>query len=136
MSIANKLTVGLIGTTFALCALSNPTHERRKELDEEGLFKEPICSTRSGILRGMTIFLQEESTGLKASNDKWDMEIYADKDNQSWSLVGKSKAPGTASYHLCKIANGVRTPYTEQPWFKKYFQSNQTIKAPAPTPGT
>jgi hypothetical protein len=116
------LTSGFARTAFVLCALSIGANAAPRDLDENGLYKEPVCGAAARVINSITVIAQEDQTGIKGSNNKWDMEIYAHKSGASWTLVGKDKTPDANPRNLCRIASGVNTPFTEQLWFKKWFK--------------
>ena len=91
-------------------------------LGPDGIFKYPTCDYDFRIKKSLEVFLKELPTGIKASTDKWDMEIYADSKGGSWTLVGKSKDPGARSTHVCKLARSIDVPYANEKWFRTYFK--------------
>jgi hypothetical protein len=63
-------------------------------------------------------------TGVKASSDRWEMEIFQNPETLSWTLVGKSLAPEDAhSSKLCRIAGAIGTMYSGEKWCQLYFKS-------------
>jgi len=112
---------GLMATS-ALSGTACASSPQLIERDAEGFFKEPSCDYHFYIKRGLSNFSGETPTGIKAQNEKWDMEIYADPADGSWTLVGKSRDPKANSSFLCKIANGMSpAPYAQQVWYRNYF---------------
>lgn len=95
------------------------------ENDAEGFLKKPVCGFHKSIIKTLAVFSKETPTGIKASNNKWDMEIYTNTETGTWTLVGKSKDPGAKKFQLCHIALGVSSqPYTQQKWYDLYFKNN------------
>lgn len=94
-----------------------------REQSAEGLFKEPTCDYEVRIKRSLSTLLGEQPTGIKASNSKWDMELYANPTDRNWTLVGKSREPTTSSIkRLCQLARGLPSrPYMQEVWYRKYF---------------
>jgi len=93
-------------------------------VDALGLRTSPICDYSFRIIKSLSIMLEQEPTGIKASNDKWDMEVYVSQTG-NWALVGKSKDPNANSRHLCQLAKGQSTtPYVQQVWYQSYFGTN------------
>lgn len=95
-----------------------------REQDAEGLFKEPICDYDFRIKKSLSFLLGEQPTGIKSSNSKWEMELYANPTDGNWTLVGKSQEPTTSSINrLCQLARDLPDrPYTQKVWYRKYFQ--------------
>lgn len=110
----------LLTISLSAAAMTDPLGN---ELDVEGLYKEPICGYDRVIQKGLKLMLSEDPTGIKAENDKWEMEIYTGQKYNSWTLVGKSKSPDSNPRKLCKLAGGITPdyPYQELIWYKKYF---------------
>lgn len=107
---------------FVFAACTGAAHAYEKEIDASGLYKEPICDYDFRIKKSLAILGEKFPTGLKASTDRWDMEIYATKDNKAWTLIGKSKDPSARSTHLCRLASSFDKPYAKEKWFVN-FQS-------------
>lgn len=89
-------------------------------VDALGLRTDPICDLSDDAVQ---IFARQVPTGIKASNDQWDMEIYENAANGSWSLMGASRTKETASWERCTLAKGGEARgYVDAPWYRKYFR--------------
>ena len=119
MSAVFSLKTALISTVLAASAFSGAAYAQEAERGPDGMFKEPSCDYDFTIKRSLEKIGKKIPTGIKASNDKWDMEIYANPTNGAWTLVGKSKTSKTSD--LCKLASGTSSPYTQEKWFTSYF---------------
>ncbi len=65
-------------------------------------------------------------SGIKASSDKWDMEIYTNAKTGRWKLMGISKDPKLApADEICQLAWG-GTPYTQTSWYQQIFTKPAT----------
>lgn len=102
---------------LTVVAFTGAAHAAEKEVDANGIYKEPICDYAFRITKSLTTMVEELPTGLKASTDKWDMEIYANAKTGTWTLVGKSKDPSARSTHLCRLASSIEKTYTKEKWF-------------------
>lgn len=128
---------GLAAAAFAIVAFALPVQAGEWERERDpasGLFKEPDCRMGYSI-KGDLKMLKQDPTGHKASNSKWDMEIYSNAQTNGWTLVGKSKAPEAASSSkLCRLASGRQTPYEKEKWYAQDFAKPSNIAtAPALT---
>ncbi|WP_042955277.1 hypothetical protein [Pseudomonas sp. G5(2012)] len=110
----------LLTISVSAAAMTDPLGN---ELDVEELYKQPICGYDRVIKKGLKLVLGEEPTGIKAENDKWELEIYTDPKHNTWTLVGKGKSPDSNPRKLCHLAKGITSdnPYQEAIWYKKYF---------------
>jgi hypothetical protein len=116
------LKSGLIGMAFGICALGNGAYAASDEVDEKGMFKQPVCGPGPRIQNILAKIAGQQPSGITASNSKWDMEIYLDKAEGDWTLVGKSKAPDASPRKLCMVAAGLSNdPFEKKPWFKEDF---------------
>jgi len=123
------LKTGLVASIFALGAMvaapANAAGDWDRERDANGLYKEPACDFAFRVKSALTNFSKQAPTGIKASNDKWEMEIYSNAETQSWTLVGKSKAPDASPNKLCRLAGGPGTnPYASEKWYAMDFTAN------------
>ncbi|MNG36589.1 hypothetical protein D3C84_1236660 [compost metagenome] len=73
-------------------------------------------------MKDMLVENSELPSGKKASNDKWDMEIYENKAAGLWSLLSRNKNPASEYEESCILKSGYDTSYTQEKWYKKYFQ--------------
>lgn len=95
------------------------------ERDAEGIFKEPLCQNARIFVATQRDRLGSIPTGIKASSQKWDMEIFEQtKDARVylWSLVAKSKDGSVPAFKSCELDLGFRGEYRTRPWFPIYFK--------------
>ena len=118
----NFLTTALVAAFVVAIVHSGPTIAQERERTSEGFYKDPTCSYDFSIKRSLIKISGEEPTGIKASNSKWDMEIYANVKDRSWTLVGKSKDPSAPPNELCKLASSIDKPYAQEKWYAAYFK--------------
>ncbi|MCY1376574.1 hypothetical protein D9M69_640750 [compost metagenome] len=98
-------------------------------MDSEDLYKMPSCAYDAVVKKSLEIQLGEVPTGIKASNAKWDMELYANPQDGSWTLVGKDKTPEGNVNKSCRLASGAgNQPYTQQKWYGLYFEKSTQLK--------
>lgn len=102
-------------------AIQDPNDDDRA-LGLDGILKNPTCDYAFRIGKALEVMKGELPTGIKASTDQWDMEIYANSKGGSWTLVGKSKDPGARSTHVCRLARSTNAPYNNEKWFRTYFK--------------
>lgn len=127
---------GLAAAAFTVVAFALPAQagEWERERDTNGLYKEPVCEIGYRVKSLLVNIARQQPTGIKASNDKWDMEIYNNPETNSWTLVGKSKAPEAAhSSKLCRLASGLQTPYVQEKWYALDFAKQPKV-AVVPVP--
>ena len=103
------------GTVFA-------QHKGEPEYGADGMYRQPICDYSFRITKSLAIMLEEVATGIKASNEKWDMEIYANAKTGTWTLIGKSRDPTARSTQLCTLASSIARPYNNEVWFVTHFR--------------
>lgn len=118
---------GLISAAFALGALTAvPAHANDLEIDAAtDLYKKPRCDYNFTIKSLLSNISQQLPTGIVASNQDWDMEIYQNKIRGDWALVGKSKAPDANPRKLCILVRGSNTPpYSTQKWYTANFEKD------------
>ena len=114
-SIQKQVAVAAALAGWALLATAQ---EWQRERDAIGLYKEPVCDVGYRIKSLLTTIAKQPSTGIKASNEQWEMEIFANAETQSWTLVGKSLAPEHAhSAKLCRLASALGTTYAGEKWY-------------------
>lgn len=123
------LKSALLSTALIAGALSGA--EKNKdiyavEIDDIGFLKEPACGFHENIKKYLEVLSGQTPSGIKASNDKWDMEIYSNPQKNTWTLVGKSRAPGAKNkFQLCYLAqDAANEPYAGQKWYELYFKSD------------
>ena len=121
-SIPKQVAVAAALAGWALLATAQ---EWQRERDAIGLYKEPVCDVGYRIKSLLTTIAKQPSTGIKASNEQWEMEIFANAETQSWTLVGKSLAPEHAhSAKLCRLASALGTTYAGEKWYLLYFKKH------------
>lgn len=118
----------MIISTFSVAAHA-ATSAPLREVDAEDLYKKPVCAYDAVVKKSLEIQLGEVPTGIKESNAKWDMEIYSNPQDGSWTLVGKNKTPEGNVNKSCQLAKGLgNQPYTQKKWYRLYFEKNMTPK--------
>lgn len=119
----NYLKTCMISAAFALSSLAaTPAHADLEIDPATDLFKEPLCRAQTNTIRALKIISGQEPTGIKASNDKWDMEIYQNKERGDWTLVGRSKNPEIPQFMLCQLVKHTsNVSYTTQKWYGEHF---------------
>ncbi len=120
MSAVSTMKNALVSTLLIASVFSGAVNAKEREYGPDGLYKEPTCDYDFRIKKSLTILGEKHPTGIKASTDKWDMEIYAAKDG-AWTLVGKSKDPSAPSNQLCRLASSIDKPYDKEKWYVSYF---------------
>ncbi len=118
MSSLTPLKTAFVSSLFAISALANPAHANPTEEIRE----KPVCDLDFLVVNTLkdSSFLP---TGIKASSDKWDMEIYTNSKTGRWRLMGISKDSKVAPRdEVCQLAWG-GTPYTETKWYQQNFQA-------------
>jgi len=132
------LKTGLVASIFALGAMAAaPAHAEReweRERDANGLYKEPVCDFGFRVKSALINIAKQTPTGIKASNDKWEMEIYNNPETNSWTLVGKSKAPDASANKLCRLASAQQSPYAIEKWYAMDFTANAPKVEPNKVP--
>ena len=117
MAVACTMLVGCLLTEAA-----HAQHKGEPEYGADGMYKQPLCDYSFRITKPLAIMFEEVPTGIKASSDSWDMEIFANSKTGTWTLVGKSRDPSARSTQLCKLASSIERPYTNELWFAKHFK--------------
>lgn len=116
MDAFKSIKAALLSSIFALSTLAPPAHSATTEEIRD----KPICDLDFLMVDTM----KDESflpSGIKASSDKWDMEIYTNAKTGRWRLMGKSKDPKIATAdEMCYLAGG-SSPYTQTAWYQKIF---------------
>jgi len=91
------------------------------DLDSDGFRNDKTCDTMEVVKNSVTKLDKQQPTGLKASNAKWDMEMYQDADGR-WSLVGINKSPKDKYEQARVLMSGpAKRPYASQPFYAKFF---------------
>lgn len=121
--------LGLIKSSFVIAALTAGAFTANAEpvqRDEQGFEKNPVCSYT--LPKTLAVSLRKQTpTGETASTKSWDLAVYANQENKSWTLVGKNKAPNADPDELCKLAHGIGN-YKEQKWHLAYFTAPDASK--------
>jgi len=112
----------VFAATLAVSALS--ANAAPPVYDEQGLEKNPVCSY--ALPESLLIMHKQKPTGEKAQTPKWEIEVYANKEKKTWTLVGKSKAPDADTDEMCHLANGIGD-YKAQKWFTSYFSRPDSV---------
>ncbi len=90
-------------------------------VDTQGLRTHPICAWTTNAVK---ILAKRLPTGIRASTEQWDLEVYENTETGGWTLIGKSKAtqaPEGGRY--CTLASGDQPRgYVGTPWHKAYFK--------------
>jgi len=115
ITIAMLVAGNFTGTVFA-------QYKGEPEYGADGMYRQPICDYSFRITKPLAIMFEEVATGIKASNEKWDMEIYANAKTGTWTLIGKSRDPTARSTQLCKLASSIARPYNNEVWFVTHFR--------------
>lgn len=120
MSALTPLKTAIVSSVFALSAWSAQAQNTRPQY--EFIREKPTC----GIDFVMLDTLKDYSyfpTGVKGSNDKFDMEIYENPNTGRWKLIGISKDDKIARKgDVCQLTWGAReNAYTNTSWFKENF---------------
>lgn len=128
-TIMKKIAISSILAVSAFAAVSASASSR----DELGLDKQPTCDDADIVLPVFVKDIGATSTGLKALNSKWDMELFANKKTGEWVLIGKSI--DKKNDEVCVLANSTK-PYAQEKWYATYFQKGAptriAIDVPAP----
>ncbi len=94
-------------------------------VDASGLRVNPICARTTSATK---ILAKQLPTGVTASTENWEMELYENSENGSWTLIGKSKAErAPTSGRYCSLAKGDQArSYADSKWYRAYFK-RQTV---------
>lgn len=86
-----------------------------------GIRVNPICGHTTNSLK---ILLKQLPTGVTASTEEWELELYESSENGGWTLIGKSKAERAPSGgRYCRLAKGDRARgYADLKWYQAYFK--------------
>lgn len=90
-------------------------------VDALGLRTNPICARTANATK---ILAQRLPTGVTASTEQWELELYENSQTGGWTLIGKSKADRAPSGgRYCSLANGDRArSYADSNWYRVYFK--------------
>ena len=93
-------------------------------LDPDGLDTAPSCSAKITALESLRKVDNDTPTGITASNKDWKMEILADPQDGSWTLVGESLKAGAQKNILCVLNTdimGFSNEIAQEAFYKTYF---------------
>lgn len=116
----NRLT----GAALALGAFALPVHDA----EAQEIRADVICD-----LDFLVIATMKDSSyfpsGIRASSDKWEMEIYINPNTDQWILTGVSKHPEIApSDEICQLSFG-KAPYVNNKWYAEHFTGTDADNA-------
>ena len=118
MSAVHALKTALVSSIFAVSAL---TQAAPPTADLAGLTTgKPICDLDFLVIDSIRDEHGEKPTGEKVSTQNWNMEIYANPQTGTWSLLGRSKDAKAASDEICYLATG-KTSYKQASWYQSNF---------------
>ena len=116
--MAKNLIAAFLATCFATASVSQSA---KTEKGEDGLTINPqTCGLLVDIKEALLEFEGEAPTGQKATSPKYDLEIYADKKDGSWSLVGDAR-----NGRFCVVDTGNRgypDKLPEKKWWTYFKQ--------------
>ncbi|MEW6678627.1 MAG: tetratricopeptide repeat protein [Pseudomonadota bacterium] len=93
-------------------------------VDALGLRVSPFCSANYDITLKT---LKQLATGIKATNARWDIEIYANTENGGWTVFGKSRDKTYPGYIECVLAKG-KGDYRAEAWYRHAFTQQPGAK--------
>jgi hypothetical protein len=112
----------VFAATLAVSALS--ANAAPPGYDEQGLKTKPVCSY--ALPENLLSMHKEKPTGEKAQTPDWKIKVYANKEKNTWTLVGTSKDPDADTDKMCRLANGIGD-YKAQKWFTSYFSRPDSV---------
>ncbi|MCP5272039.1 MAG: sel1 repeat family protein [Burkholderiaceae bacterium] len=86
-------------------------------VDAHGLRVSPFCSATYDVTLKT---LKQDPTGGKATNSRWELEIYANAKSGSWTVLGRSSDKTYPAYVECVLAKGTGD-YRAEVWYKHHF---------------
>ncbi len=117
----------IAASVFMLDTVAFSAQAAEPEYDSYGLRSNPTCASEQGILRYYVKIRNQPPSGIRADNDKWMMEIYANNETRDWIVLGRSKNIDFDQTKLCGLAVG-QGPYEQFKWYQEFF-----AKKPVPT---
>jgi hypothetical protein len=93
-------------------------------LGQDGLDTAPSCSAKTTALESLSKVDNDTPTGIMASTKDWKMEILADPQDGSWTLVGESLKVGAQKNILCVLNTdimGFPNEIAQEAFYKTYF---------------
>lgn len=111
-----------IYSLLAVSALTSTTSYASSR-DPMGLDKDPVCEEFDLIKETYIDEIGAKSTGRKANNGQWEMELFANSKTGAWVLLGQKKnaKPGD---DVCVLAESQK-PYDKEKWYLAFFQKGQ-----------
>lgn len=108
-----------IYSLLAVSALTSATSYASSR-DPMGLDKDPVCEELDIIKETYLDEMGAKSTGRKANNGQWEMELFANSKTGAWVLLGQKKnaKPGD---EVCVLAES-KKPYDQEKWYIAFFQ--------------
>lgn len=116
----------ILTSVFALSAVAFSAQAAQPEYDAYGLRSNPICTDKTEADDYFVAIKGRTPSGLKAETDKWALELYENKTNKSWVVLGTKKQTPKNEDEVCVLAVG-EEPYKNYKWY-----TNLLAKKPAP----
>ena len=124
MTTLSLLKTSVIAPVILMTAFAS----HASDVDENGFKVKIRCDTAEVMTKAAAI-KGETPTGIKASNNTYNMEIYANKDTGSWKLMGINKNPATKFDHTCILQHGNSNfPYTSEKFYAVFFKNGEKPK--------
>lgn len=82
------------------------------------------CAPEEALTQALSQQFGDVATDEKGSDGVWDLELFADKTDGSWSIVGKPKVDGAPEGIACYLGGadeGYPDQVKEMPWYKSLF---------------
>lgn len=108
------------GAYFGPSSVALSEQAAEPEYDSYGLRSNPTCGHEQITERYFVKIRNQPPSGIKAENDKWKMEIYANKETGDWVVLGRSKTADADQTKLCGLAVG-QGSYEQFKWYREYF---------------
>lgn len=129
----------ILTSIFALSTVAFSAQAAEPEYDSYGLRSNPTCAREQSTERYYVKIRNQPPSGIKAENDKWKMEIYANKETGDWIVLGRSKTADIDQTKLCGLAVG-QGPYQQFKWYQEFFAkkplpnniATETVVTPKP----
>jgi hypothetical protein len=94
------------------------------DLGTDGLDTAPSCAERTNTLQSIKKITNDAPTGITAVSKQWKMELLADTQDGSWSLIGESLKPGAQKGIACSLNSdimGFPNDIAQEVFYKKFF---------------
>lgn len=131
MVILDNMKSAIVCSTLVASAFASSTALAGTR-DHMGLDTDPSCGQMHIIKEAVLDEDQVTATGRKASNDKWDIELYTNSKTGYWYLIGKEKAKPDSKL-VCVLAHGDE-PIAKQKWAVLFDKTSAPRIATAPIP--